>query len=203
MSIYAQSKICTKCGINKPISDYYKDKTKLLGIRCACKSCINNQHYNWRKNNPDKWSDYMSQYRQENADSIKSKSKSYKDINKEKLRIQQREYQINRRDLDPLFKTQSLMRNVLNKALKRKGYTKRSKTNDIIGCDWQMLKEHIENQFTEEMNWDNHGTYWDIDHIIPLSNAKTEEEVLKLNHYTNLQPLESFYNRHIKRGNIL
>lgn len=203
MSIYTQSKICTKCGIDKPISDYYKDKKKPLGIRCACKSCVNNQTYNWRKNNPDKWSDYMSHYRQENVDSIKLKSKSYKDINKQKLKIQQNEYFLNRRKSDSVFKLQSSIRNTLNKSLKRKGYTKRSKTNDIVGCNWITLKEHIENQFDQEMNWDNYGTYWDIDHIIPISSAKTEEEVLKLNHYTNLQPLESFYNRHIKRGNIL
>lgn len=57
------------------------------------------------------------------------------------------------------------------------------------------------------MNWDNYGKYngtinfgWDIDHIIPLCNAKTEEDVIRLNHYTNLQPLCSKVNRDIKRG---
>jgi hypothetical protein len=61
------------------------------------------------------------------------------------------------------------------------------------------------------MNWNNRGNWngqpkeinvaWDIDHIIPLSTAKTEEEILKLNHYTNLQPLCSYTNRYIKSGN--
>ena len=42
----------------------------------------------------------------------------------------------------------------------------------------------------EGMSWDNYGYYgWHIDHIIPLSFAKTEEETYKLCHYTNLQPL--------------
>lgn len=55
------------------------------------------------------------------------------------------------------------------------------------------------------MNWDNYGKYngelnhgWDIDHIIPISNAKTEEEVYILNHYSNLEPLCSKINRDIK-----
>jgi len=59
------------------------------------------------------------------------------------------------------------------------------------------------------MNWDNRGLYngkenygWDIDHIIPLSSAKTIEDLIKLNHYTNLQPLCSFKNRCIKRDNF-
>ena len=63
------------------------------------------------------------------------------------------------------------------------------------------------------MNWNNYGnwngypkeinTAWDIDHIVPMSTAKTEKDVLKLNHYTNFQPLCSYTNRHIKSGNII
>ena len=58
------------------------------------------------------------------------------------------------------------------------------------------------------MNWDNYGLYngkkdygWDIDHIIPLSKAKIEDDVIKLNHYTNLQPLCSYINRIVKKDN--
>ena len=56
------------------------------------------------------------------------------------------------------------------------------------------------------MSWDNYGKYngknsfgWDIDHIIPISSAVNESEVIKLNHFTNLQPLCSKINRDIKR----
>lgn len=58
------------------------------------------------------------------------------------------------------------------------------------------------------MTWENYGKYngeleygWDIDHIIPLSSAKNEDDLLRLNHYTNLQPLCSKVNRDIKRKN--
>ena len=43
-------------------------------------------------------------------------------------------------------------------------------------------------QFTEGMTWDNYGE-WQIDHIVPLSSGETLEELIALNHYTNLQPL--------------
>ena len=59
------------------------------------------------------------------------------------------------------------------------------------------------------MNWENKGLYngtfnfgWDIDHIIPLSSASCKEDIIRLNHYTNLQPLCSKINREIKRNKI-
>jgi len=40
------------------------------------------------------------------------------------------------------------------------------------------------------MNWSNNTMHgWHIDHIIPLSTAKTEQDIIKLCHYTNHQPL--------------
>jgi len=42
---------------------------------------------------------------------------------------------------------------------------------------------------------------WDIDHIIPLQTASCEEDIVRLNHYSNLQPLCSKLNREIKREN--
>ena len=38
------------------------------------------------------------------------------------------------------------------------------------------------------MTWENHGE-WHLDHIVPVSLGETEEEIVSLNHYTNLQPL--------------
>ena len=59
------------------------------------------------------------------------------------------------------------------------------------------------------MSWDNYGKYngllnygWDIDHIIPVSSSKTEEDIIRLNHYTNLQPLCSKINRDIKKDKL-
>jgi hypothetical protein len=76
------------------------------------------------------------------------------------------------------------MRNQVNRIVK----SDNSRTTDIIGCSPQELKEHLEKQFVSGMTWENRNE-WHIDHIIPLSSAKTEEELYKLCHYTNLQPL--------------
>jgi hypothetical protein len=60
------------------------------------------------------------------------------------------------------------------------------------------------------MSWNNRGLYngelkhgWDIDHIIPVASADTQEKIINLNHYTNLQPLCSKINRDIKKDQVL
>lgn len=87
---------------------------------------------------------------------------------------------------------------------------KNSKSITILGCSNEFFKQHIEKLFESWMNWGNYGNpkdgvvelnkTWDIDHIIPISTAKTEEDVIRLNHYTNLQPLCSYKNRFVKKG---
>ena len=79
----------------------------------------------------------------------------------------------------------------------------------ILGCNSQTLKQHLESKFESWMNWDNYGKYngcehygWDIDHIIPISSENTIDGIERLNHYSNLQPLCSYYNRNIKKDKI-
>ena len=65
----------------------------------------------------------------------------------------------------------------------------------------------MESKFENWMTWDNRGLYngklnygWDIDHIIPISSAKSKEDIYRLNHYKNFQPLCSYTNRNIKKA---
>jgi hypothetical protein len=66
--------------------------------------------------------------------------------------------------------------------------TKNNKTFEIVGCEPKELKMYLEKQFKNGMTWKNRNE-WHIDHIIPLSSAKTEKNVINLCHFTNLQPL--------------
>lgn len=128
-----------------------------------------------------------------NKDKILNKSKLYKNCKYES---------------DVLYRLMIVIRSSINYSLRVKKYIKKSRTQEILGCSFEELKLYLESKFEPWMNWDNQGKYngefnfgWDIDHIIPLSSAKTEEEIIKLNHYKNLQPLCSKINRDIKRSN--
>jgi hypothetical protein len=94
------------------------------------------------------------------------------------------------------------IRSLIGISIRNYGYYKSTKTTNILGCDVEYFKRYLESKFEQWMNWENYGKYngelnygWDIDHIIPISSAKNEEELIKLNHYTNLQPLCSKNNR--------
>ena len=110
---------------------------------------------------------------------------------------------------DLVYRLKIKLRKKIRKSLTNNGYTKNSKTYDILGCSYKDFKIYIESQFENWMNWDNYGLYngkknygWDFDHIVPLSSAKCEEDIIKLNHHTNIQPLCSYVNRYIKKDNI-
>ena len=91
------------------------------------------------------------------------------------------------------------LRCLIRKSFKKKHYKKDSRTFDILGIDKNGFMKHIKSQFKEGMTWDNHGLRgWHIDHIIPLSSGKDINEVIKLCHYTNLQPL--WWDENLSKG---
>ena len=181
-------KTCKKCNIDKSSSDFRIHRNK-------CKKCENKESYESRKdvqsiNNKE----YLSKYRLENKDKINSRYRLYKKIRKEN---------------DILYKCSIMVSNIINNSLRSKGIKKHSRSIDFIGLSKEDFKKYLESKFEPWMTWENYGLYngelnhgWDIDHIIPISSAKTEEEVYKLNYYTNLQPLCSYTNRYIKKDKI-
>jgi hypothetical protein len=69
-----------------------------------------------------------------------------------------------------------------------------------LGCDISEYKKYLENKFTSEMSWENYGSFWHIDHIIPImyENPSVEQVIERL-HYLNTQPLKAEDN--ISKGN--
>ena len=120
-----------------------------------------------------------------------------------------RKWDREKRKNDPLYKFKKNFTNKLRKLLKSWG-GKNTRTITILGLSINDFRIHLENQFEPWMSWDNYGLYkkdtfnygWDIDHTIPTSTATTHEDMVKLNHYTNLKPLCSKINRDIKRDII-
>jgi len=153
---------------------------------------------NWRKNNPDKVKETNS------SDKNKIRQAKYRKKHREELRKRSLEYNKRKIETDPNARMKWLLRSRVNSAIKKQCGTKAYKTIELIGCTIQEVRDHLERQFTPEMNWENHGSYWEIDHIKPVSlfDLTKPEEQKKCFHYTNLQPLKWLENR-IKSNRIM
>lgn len=177
---------------NKKKDDYNKNRKKILNrVKKYREENIDvvrekdrirsNEKY---KSNPEIYQSYYNK----NKEFILEYKKFWSKKNHQKIKEQKREYIKNRNKNDFIFNLRNRMRSTVYSYLKKLEITKNNKTFDIVGCSPIFLKEHLEKQFVDGMSWENRKD-WHIDHIIPLSSAKTEEELYKLCHYTNLQPL--------------
>ena len=99
---------------------------------------------------------------------------------------------------DPAYRLKCNVSSRICQALKRRGKTKGGRTFDHLPYTPKGLMEHIENLFDEHMNWDNHGTYWHIDHIRPHASFKYDSldhpDFQKCWALENLRPLEASEN---------
>lgn len=194
---------CKKCtAIDR--AKYYSENIEKMRDKCK----------KWRKNNIQKCKELSKKYQINNADKINRKKKEYYQKNKDKIKLYQKKYREKHRDellikqkvwnknrknttyfkdkynSNDIFKLKTNIRNLINQSISLNGYTKKSRSYEILGCDWDFFKNYIESQFEEGMTWGNHGVNgWHLDHVLSISFAMTEEEVEQLNYYINFQPL--------------
>jgi hypothetical protein len=262
----SELKICSKCNIEKPITEFSKHVKYKSGIRNSCKTCesiikkqwkkdnpdkVKEERKRWKKNNPDKVKEGRKRWKKDNPDKVKEERKRWKVKNThenrpdniicggcnlvkplsdfyqgqlrkckecEKLRMKiyretnpdarketkrkwnsnnievvkklKKEHVKRRKKRDPIFRAMNIMRNRTTKYAHRKFNEKRGIFVEIIGIDRDGFRDYISSKFKEGMSWENYGwSTWHLDHIIPLSSAKTIKELEELSHYTNLQPL--------------
>jgi len=70
-------KKCSKCGIEKPLTEFCKDKTHKDGHKSRCKSCIAKYDAKYHAENPEKRAKRAAKYRAENPEKVaKSSAKS-------------------------------------------------------------------------------------------------------------------------------
>lgn len=142
----------------KKAKDYLENKEKIQAKAAK-----------WRSENVDLHRDRANNYRKNNLVKVNAKLKA-------------------RFNSDPVFALKHRIRNLISLTFRRNGYSKKSKTQELLGCDWLMFKGHIERQFLKGMTWENRSE-WHIDHITPTATASNETDVVSLNHFTNLRPM--------------
>ena len=136
--------------------------------------------------------DYSILYYSKKKDEIikYQKKRREKGIAQEWERKNKPAYIKKRRETNLLFKIMSNLRGRTKIYMRSENIKKNNPMRELLGCTPKELKSYIELKWKPGMNWENYSLRgWHIDHIIPLSNAKNEEDLKKLCHYKNLQPL--------------
>ena len=185
--IYTElEKKCSVCKTFKPFDEFYKANTtkSKKSISSSCGEC-------------------KRQYYKTNREIFTKSKRKYVDKNRDKINEKER----TKLKTNPFYKLKKYLRISIKQNLLSKNKNSK-RTEDILGCSFEVFKQHIESQFLNWMSWENYGNVcetleyncsWDLDHIIPLSSESTEKGLLLLNHWSNFQPLCSKVNREIKR----
>lgn len=169
-------KTCSSCKIDRELDQFNKDKSATDGLKYSCRECTKKRYSIYYESNKEREIERQTNYQNNNKSSV----------NKRRCSRHKERYAT-----DLLYKLKYNTRNRIKMFLKSSNFNKiKSGTFNIVGCTPIELKDYIEKQFTDNMNWGNYSLKgWHIDHKIPLVLATNEEEVYKLCHYTNLQPM--------------
>jgi hypothetical protein len=162
-------KKCSKCGKEKPLTEFHISKAHKDNHYSSCKTCKNT---------------YKSQNRLKINETIR---KWYRQNNKSQREKVNKRMKV-RYHTDIGYRLLALIRCRMTALMSRK--VKAARTIELIGCTQEHLIKHIEMQFKEGMTWNNHGE-WHIDHIIPCASFdfNDPEQQKKCFNWTNLQPL--------------
>lgn len=180
--------------LNKKKKEYIDKKEEILKRNSSYanknKESIAKRMKKYQEMNKEILSEKGKEYRKKNKEKIIEKSKVYAATHKEQIRAYTNNYVKKRMESDACFKLRRATSGRIRQALKHGDKTKTTK--ELIGCDVEYLKEHLEKQFKDGMNWENHGTHgWHIDHIRPCASfdLSDEQQQRECFHYSNMQPL--------------
>lgn len=188
---------------------YYKDNKETIDLKNKINRDNNpekkkEQDRKWKENNPgyrkqyyknhkEEQKEYSKNYYQNNKEVIKENAKQYAKGYKEKRNKDRR----NKRKNDPLYVLLCSMRSMVHKVFKLIGTKKENRTIEELEYKPLQLMWRLEMNFTDKMNWKNYGTYWEIDHKIPIDHFIKKEITNQkiINALCNLQPLTYKENR--------
>ena len=221
MKICSRKK-CDLAGQYQPVSNFHNKKHSKDRLASQCKACVKEHkrayhkksevkkriaeyHKKWYAENGERQREYRKQYNSSENGRKKKKEyqKKWKADNEEYIKnyffhyrqTKQHKETRKRWRSQPHIKCMLSVSECVRQAIKKTGGHKGGSTFDALPYTPQQLREYIENQFDEKMNWDNYGDYWHIDHIIPQAalpyKSLEDENFQKCWALENLQPLEA------------
>ena len=191
-------KRCSKCGIEKDESEFSKNGSSADGFGYRCKECNQETTKAWYRKCGRA---YHAEWKSKNREKIREQQRERRRIEKENRVVVPRETVSDPRRLERIkerrkadlgFRLQEIVRSKVHRMLKGIDTSYKS----LIGCSEEILRKWLEFQFDGQMTWDNLGTYWHVDHILPINKFDFDSPRAKFIcfNWKNLQPLPAFEN---------
>lgn len=187
------TKECFRCLQVQPIEQYNKKTAEKDGLNRYCKGCMNAETKEYYERTKEKRADYYKQHRIENKEYYNTYSNKHYHTKKELYR----EWNRNKYATDINFKLKHITSARIHEGLKRYQTKKQSRTIDYLGCSIEEYYIYLQQKFDKNMSWDNHGSYWEIDHIKPIDSfdLQDESQMYECFNFNNTQPMEKYKNR--------
>jgi len=194
-------KKCDDCKFNKSIDKYRKYNDRENSYSKICKKCLNEKDKIRKKNLRQKKNQtFMAKCEKCHEEKLLKDFSKLKKFYKKKICIScYPKFLTEQKTEWCRIESQTNINYRLKKSLAARLRTvlvKNVSTMNYIGCNIQYLREWFEYNFFPEMNWDNYGSYWSIDHIIPVCkfDLTNEDEKFKCWNWSNLTPVTLKYN---------
>lgn len=189
------SKKCRKCNEIKSLVDFSVRKESIAPYCYECNRKIDlfRSKSPLYKENKRRWG--RSEKRKANRKKYREReriyNKEYRKRNIDLFRKKEREYAKKRKAEDHNYKMATKLRTSVHRILA--GRRKTGSTTELLGMPLIDCIKYLESKFDKHMTWENYGTYWHIDHIIPCAAFDLSDPIQQKQcfHYTNLQPLEA------------
>lgn len=190
-SVKLSEKRCCACKTVKSPGDFNRSASGYGGLYDMCRECAAAYKASPRQRALNRVA-RRKRYEREDPAERKKKIEARRLKNRDEWLASLSRRHAERRESDPIYSIKCSIRTCIRNAFARLGYAKSSRTAAILGCSWQDLLDHLASLCYGGMTLDDilapDGRVH-IDHIVPLATAETVEDVERLNHYTNLQPL--------------
>jgi superfamily II helicase len=173
-------KICRSCNQILNLENFSKHKGGKYGVDTICKVCAP------KLINTPEGVERTKQWIKNNREIVNKRA-----VDRDKILSKE----------DPEYRIKKHLRvRMWETIIKNSKSTRNGKVEELIGCSVEYYRKHIENQWKPDMNWKNHGSLWEIDHIIPLDffNLMNTNDQKQAFSYNNVQPLYKSDNRRKK-----
>jgi hypothetical protein len=199
------TKLCKRCDIVKSIEDFRMVNSKKCQYRCSwCRDCEKKRALEKYHDNKEACQKRNKQYKEDHKEEIKEKRKQYLEDNKDYVKERYRDYcQRNREKINQIAKdynntnVHAKLRRAFRSRLLECLNNKDKSTREYLGAPFNFVADWLQFRWDDNMSWENYGSYWHVDHVIPITcfNTDDDKDIKICFSWFNLQPLE-------KRTNI-